>query len=243
MPKAPHVKFKIDKEADKEKIFNFLYCKPKAGHSFKEIIYKAHPSLKMLKGKNKKRAFATVSAYVDSVYRNRDERIRDTVNKMQVDWGKIEGKFLSTSNLFFNDHPWPKGKYFAYFSISPPCPRYLHNKTFAVAYSKDGRWRKIVAHEMLHFIFYDYLRTRYIPSLPNTEEGKMNEELEGKFIIPLWDLSEVFDVILLNDPKFQKYLPHQSEPYPKHVEHYLKLQKIWIKSKKDIDKFLKNLEV
>lgn len=144
--------------------------------------------------------------------------------------------------MFFNNFPWPKGKYEAYFSISPPCPRFIHNKTFITVYTKDGRWKGIVAHEMLHFMFYEFVRVKYAPNLKNTVEKEMNEQLNKTFTLPLWDLSEIIDTILLNEKAFQEFLPYPQFPYPSHKNDYEKMKVIWEKSDKSIEKFLESIE-
>lgn len=240
--KRRRVKFKINKDLGKRKLLNFIYRDEKAGINFKELIFKAHPTLKGIEKLEKEEAKRKVNMYIDDLYLKNKDGIKKTVAQMQKDWREIEDEFFEITNHVFKNLPWPKGEYIAYFSISPPCPRYLYNKTFSVVYTKDGRWKKIVAHEMLHFMFYEYIRKKYMPNLKNTIEKEMNIQLEKTFIFPLWDISEIFNAIVMNEGGFQKLLPYPSEPYPKHKEAYKKLQKIWIDSDKDIEVFLKSIE-
>jgi len=240
---TPKIRFKINIKLDKWKINNFLYRKDKGGISFKQLILKTHPKIKSMYGLEKRDAEKHIFSYINNVYSKNKDGFEKTIYKMQSDWEKIEEDFFSITKNYFQNSEWPKGRYIAYFSISPPMPRFIDSKTFQVSYTHNGRWRTTVAHEMLHFIFFEHVRRKYTPNLSNTIENKMNTLLKNKFMISLWDLSEIINVILLNEKDFQKILPYPSTPYPKHENHYSKMKSIWKKSNMKIDKFLENLEI
>ena len=50
-----------------------------------------------------------------------------------------------------------------------------------------------------------------MPELPNTIEEKMNKKLAGKFKIPLWELSEAFNLVVLNAEDSPKELRSKLE--------------------------------
>lgn len=232
----PHLKIKLNKRLDEWKIPYFLKEPPRAGINFREKILEIHPLLG--KVKNEKEIFA----YIDKIYEEQGPALISTAKKMQREWTREENRFFKISAKVFNNAPWPIGKYEAYLTISAPMPRFLESKTFQVGYKKNGSWKSTVAHEMLHFIFYEYLRRRYTPQLSNTLEGKMNNLLRDKFRVPPWDLSEIFNVIILNTKSFQKLFPFPQKPYPKHKANFNKLLKEWYKNGENIDKFLRSVE-
>ena len=238
----PSLKFRLNKSLDKKKIIVFLSRKPMAGIDFKKLIFDTHPKLKFDIRKNPKKLKNIVSAYVDDMYNKNRFSLKITLKKMEKEWKEIEPNFLRLSNQIFKNINWPKGRYICYLTISPPFPRFLDTMTFQVGFTKDGKWKASIAHEMLHFIFYEYIRQKFTPSLANTIEGKMNQKTKGVFKIPLWDVSEIFNVIILNDVGFQKILNNKQYPYPKHKKSFVQLRKTWNKSGKDIDTFLHNLE-
>ena len=57
----------------------------------------------------------------------------------------------------------------------------------------------------------------------------------------LWDLSEVFNTIVLNLPQFAKLFPkHKEKGYPVHKKLELEYREFWKRSE-DIDDFLRNV--
>lgn len=239
---TPHVSFSTSKDLDKWKVVSFLRrSDTKGGHDFSKIILKAHPKLGEIEDIYSDEGKKAILSYVDAVY-EAHPGISKTVVKMQNEWDKLSSEFYQITNNIFKNTNWPKGEYIAYATVSPPMPRFLHNKTFQVGYNKNGSWKQTVAHELLHFIFYEFVRKTYTPNLSDTLEKKMNTLLQGKFQIPLWDLSEVLNVMLLGIDQYQKLFPYPSVPYPGHKK-YLKLSlSLWDKANHNINKFLKGME-
>lgn len=219
--KHPKLHFEINKTLDKWKISEFLKKENVGGYNFQEMILNIHPKLKKEK----------VPIYTDKRYKYHKSSMTKTANTMQKDWIISKKTFFKLTNETFKNTPWPKGEYIAYLSISPPFPRFLSSKTFQIPYTKSNDWIKTVKHEMLHFIFYEFVRKKYTPELNQTIEEGMNKLLSGKFTIPIWDISEIFNAIILKE-----------KPYKDHKSNYKKLKKIWKKSGNNIDKFLEKLE-
>lgn len=95
---------------------------------------------------------------------------------------------------------------------------------------------------MLHFIFFEYVRQRYTPQLPNIEEREMTRLLQGKLQIPLWDLSEVFNTALLTVKNFGRGGMKNPKPYPDLVDSLKTFQDVWHKTDGNIDDFFTKLE-
>ncbi len=110
-------------------------------------------------------------------------------------------------------------------------PRFLDNRTFSIPYEhRDNNYQKVViAHEMLHFIFYDYLSKKF-------PELKENEQV-------LWDLTEVFNVLVQNSPEWVEVFGSKTKPYSQHDELIEKLEQVW-QEKDDLDSFIsKSVEI
>ena len=127
------------------------------------------------------------------------------------------------------DHPWPKGLYVSYLSVFPCGPRFLENKTFQVFYLTKNISLN-TAHELLHFLFYDYFEKKF-PEISLTEEK-------------VWILSEVLNFLILDLPEFHAIFgASHSHPYPNHISIIENLKPEW-ENRKDLNSFLKSgLEV
>jgi len=228
----PKVKFKIDQEFDVWKINEFLH-REKRGDSFKKRIYAMHPDLK--KSDN-------IKDYVARVYRDNLSKFKTTQKQIQNDWNKISQGFFEYQNKIFKNLPWPKGEYTGFLSISQPYPRFLDSATFQVDAFSPKRSMAITAHELGHFIFFEYVRNRYTPKSKKLNESKLNKALYNKLKTPLWELSEVHVVILMQSPEFQKIIRNQSLPYPEHEKHFKQCKKFWQKADENIDNLFNLIE-
>ncbi len=131
----------------------------------------------------------------------------------------------------FSGYKWPKGKYIAYPTIWGMYPRFLDKKTFQFPYqnNKPNYIKVIIAHEMLHFIFYDYVYKKF-PKLKRCE-----------YNYDLWNVSEAFNVIIQNSHKWVKLFNQRTVSYPEHKDLIIKFKKVWREIDGDIDKFLKRV--
>lgn len=186
----PKVRFRLNKSLDKKMGTAFL-SHSKAGVSFGDKILRDHPRLKTARETtNSKKRKGLVDPYVDLFYRKQQKRLEQTKEKFQKQWDKTAEAFFEASGKLFNNHPWPNGEYIGYVSIFDCNPRFLENKTFQVFWKHPRGGVSVSAHEMLHFIFYDFIG-KYI------SKGKISKE-------SLWQLSEVFNTFALAEPAFVK---------------------------------------
>lgn len=88
--------------------------------------------------------------------------------------------------------------------ISPSStnPRFLESKSFQVYYKHRQGTNHVIAHEMLHFVFFDYLHTK---------ESEFNSKVAEHTI---WLLSEWFNDLVLELPEFAKFRQHSKDSYP-----------------------------
>lgn len=222
----PKLKFKINKALDKKMCFNFLDYKA-AGIDFGTSIIQDHPSLRKLNKLNIEEKISFINRYVDNYYRKYRQVLIKFLKKFKTEWQSIEEQFYLETNKIFKGHPWPKGLYICYLSIFNCNPRFLENKTFQVYYRHSYGVKYVASHEVLHFIFYDYLEKNFAKEVKNILADK------------IWTLSEVFNNIILSTPSFIKLTQKKPLGYPTHVKLSKKLSSLWDKTNK-IDLFLKN---
>jgi len=230
--KHPRLKFEIDQKLDIWKIQKFIDLE-KSGDNYKKRIYAMHPELKDTKN---------VGKYIDKVYKNNLSKFKKERRKINAEWKKVEEGFFSINNKIYKGIAWPKGKYVGYLSISQPYPRFLDTAIFQVDAFDSNNSTIITAHEMGHFIFYEYVRSRYAPNLKKLNEGMLRRKLYNKLKIPLWELSEVHVVVLMREKRFMKLIPNECRPHTSQERYYKQCSKLWEKAEKDIDKFFDLVE-
>ncbi len=86
----------------------------------------------------------------------------------------------------------------------------------------------IIVHEMLHFMFFDYVEKKY-----GKEFGWKKAESYGY----LWKVSEAFNAVMEDWPPYKKLFLHASAPYPGTEKIEALMAKQW-KRHHDIDKLL-----
>lgn len=238
-PENPHIVFELDKELDKWKINDFVMRKMgPGGYSFQDLIFKAHPLLKGVDTLSEDERKTKISEHVDRVYEENSDRFLGFTQAMNEEWKEVEPEFFAITNKIFKNTSWPPGEYKGFYTISPPCPRLLDRKVFQSGYHSEKRWRVVAAHELLHFIFFEFVRRKLTPELSNIEEKKMGKILDDKLRIPLWDLSEIFDTVVLNTEAYQKIFPFPQVQKPAHEKYNEEYTRLWQEISGDIDLFL-----
>jgi hypothetical protein len=87
----------------------------------------------------------------------------------------------------------------------------------------------VIAHELLHFILYEYISTCH---------GFFEEKISSQQV---WDFSEVLNVLIQNQKAWRDEFQITAKPYPSHLALYEKMEYEWrIKDNIDymIGKFL-----
>ncbi len=77
-------------------------------------------------------------------------------------------------NTVFKNHPWPKRQYIGFAIVFDMYPKDAQEKIFySPALQKNLNFGiAMVSHEMLHFMFYDYLKTKYCINEEDELENK-----------------------------------------------------------------------
>jgi len=177
------------------------------GISFGKRIVKLHPKLKpvrLLKNTTQKKK--AIHLYFNHYYRVHKATMWRSVQHLRQAWQSQEKEFITITQNFFGGFQFTKGKYIAYASIINCNPRFLDLKTFQFFYKKpiaDAIY--VISHELLHFIFFDFVEKKF-----KNEIKKLSED-------QLWDLSEIFNVVVLESSRYQHIIDKQYViPYPDH---------------------------
>lgn len=186
---TPKIIFKINKKLDLQA--GLLFRNVKAGGiDFKKWgLLVPHPALKNYKLLSPQ----VIKTYTDHYYQQHKKEIYVARKKIAHKWRRLSKTFFALTKKIFRSHPFPPGDYRCYLSIWNCNPRDIRHKSFQVFYRKKNPLETII-HEMLHFIFYDYLY-KYYPSFSRPAYAKK-----------VWELSEAFNNVVLNSSCWQKQL-------------------------------------
>lgn len=208
----PTIKFSLNKNLDKKVCFSFLKYK-RGGLDFGQAVVKIHPELTPTRGLPPGKQTQAVGKYVEHFYKRNQIQLEKAKQEFQKEWNKKSLEFFKAIDQVFNHHPWPKGPYFCYISAFPCGPRFLKEKSFQVFYLHRPRVKPI-AHEILHFLFYDCFGKHFA-----------GEDLSSEAV---WILSEIVNTLALDSPEFRTILgsPHY-HPYPAQKDLVARLKPAW----------------
>jgi hypothetical protein len=227
----PKLKLKIDIEKDIENAQDRFWHKGKYNSPStwfwpREFLY--------IKSKNftdAERAKIVAEQAVFFYRANRAE-IKSGLATIREQWGRRQARYYRLINRIFKGFPWPAGDYTGYVSIYNMFPRNIKKKYFFFPYlSARISPTKVIAHEMLHFIFFDYIKKRY--------GIDQDTKFAGEHQLYVWRVSEVFNDTLENWGPYKKIfkLDKESKPYPGCEKIFRTMKRQWAKSQ-DIDELL-----
>ena len=174
-----------------------------------------------------------ISEYTKHIHKINEKEILKGVAKTRKQWSKIEDKFFQLVDKIFCGYDWPKGKYIGYASIYLMFPRNIKEKTFYFPYSKNNKGGPIrtIAHEMLHFIFFDYIKKKY-----GINENDKFRNKNQKYV---WQVSETFNTVIENWGPYMKIFnaKKKATPYPGCEKMFISMTKQWNK-KQDVKNLL-----
>lgn len=212
------IKIDLNKKLDYEVYKNFYNFKT-AGVDFGERILKDHPDITIKNYKKYINEFYTNNKNI--LEKNKEEFI-NLLNKRQNLF------FEAVKNLFKIDLI--SNLYIGFISIFDCNPRYFETKTFQIFYKKNNLEKLGVAfHESLHFAFFEYY-DKFIKI-----KTKKLDKNSGK----LWKLSEIFNVIILNQKEFRDILKREEKLfYPDLKNKLIIIKKIWNENHDNIKDFI-----
>lgn len=188
------------------------------GIDFSAGIIGVHPKLRKLRGiKNRKIQNKMIGRYFDLFYNKHKDYLNERKKEFNKEWQTVEKSYFSEVKKIFKNQV-TIHHYIGYLSIINCNPRFLSKRNFQIFYYHPRGVIYVAAHEILHFIFYDYCFKKF-PGLfknLNTEEGLF------------WDLAEIFNVIILSLPQFKKiHGQRKMGSYPVHKRYLYPLKKYW----------------
>lgn len=212
------MKVLLNKQLDKEVYLDFYDFRTE-GVDFGEKIKKDHPTI----------TAENHSKYIDQFYKDNAKILKeslDELNSCLID--NADSFFVELEKTFGIN--FSQNSYKGYLSIFDCNPRFVENQTFQVFYKKDLLDKlEVTLHEIIHFAFFDYC-DQFI------KETRGLDKNNG----PLWKLSEIFNIIILNEPQYQKILKRPEQlfyPDLKNDLEYIKI--VWDKTEKNINIFIK----
>lgn len=216
-----NIKFELNKDLDKEMTLVFMDFN-------KQGILSVHPKLSILDEQTEEDKYKTINEYFDEFYTTHRAELEQKLLEIESDWKRDEEIFKKQINTIFKNPAKPDGKYTGYLSVINCNPRFLENKTFQIFYKHKSGANFVIAHEVLHFFFYDYTENRF------PEIFKSLNKDEGVY----WDLSEIFNATIMGEKDFiNESYSKNNVYYPEH-EKYLSISKeIWNKNR-DVDEWV-----
>jgi len=178
------------------------------GRNLNWAVFKKYPHLKTSFDKKsyKIKNERALRYFIYKTYRIKRTAMDRALAQHKKRWGKIAPTFFLLVNELFNGRVWLRSKYIAYGTIWSMYPRFLEDKTFQIPFwHRTPRYVSvIIAHELLHFMFYDYFYARY---------SKYNHPKHNFFV---WHISEIFNTIVQNSPPWVNHFKLKSFGYPEH---------------------------
>lgn len=222
------LRFYLNKKLDKRMAEEFLNVHG-GGVDFGEGIVRVHPQLKSIKSlKDVAQRRKTIHVYFDNYYRIHRTAMSRKIESVRKVWCKQEKEYISVTEDFFGGFRFPKGKYVAYTSIIDCNPRFLESKTFQFFYKKSlADVTYTIAHELLHFIFFDFIKKKFKKEIKHLSEDQ------------LWDLSEIFNVVVLKSSRYRRIVNQKFViPYPDHLRYIHQFEKTY-KNSQNAEEFIR----
>lgn len=220
----PKLKFKIDYKKDVSSFFAFLKdAEFDEGRSLDWAVLKIYPHFKKYKfGPSLKISKKEIESFVKDFYDKNRAEMENNLKIYEKNWNEKEKDFYLLAQDLFGPIKCPKGKYIAYPTMWGMYPRFLEDKTFQLPYKCKNKKsiNATIAHEMLHFIFYDYFYKKH------------PEYSKDEFNFFLWNISEIFNSVIQNPPKWIKVFKAKNMDYPEHGKIIKKLSEKYHKKDK-----------
>lgn len=214
----PKIIIRIDQKMDQNLAWKF-YCNHEIGgcNFWKERGLFHHPDLFKINSSENPKDF--LFQYISDYYKFHLEEVEKLSKKTKIYLNQSQEYFFKIVDKVFKKHPWPKKNFRGYLSIFDFCPRFLDSGEFQFfIYDNKNLQLFTIFHEMLHFIFYDFVQNKFPKDIKgmDTEEGK------------LWDLAEVFNAVIQETNDFIKlYGKIKNIGYPDHKNLILKGKNLW----------------
>jgi len=225
----PKIKLKIDIKGDINNCINFIRSERK-GIRNRFLFYFLPDEFQYIlsKGFSTEERNKIIKEYTNHIYKIKRKEIKKGLEKAEKDWQRAEKEYFKLVDKIFKNYPWPKGNYRGIISIWHMFPRYIDHKIFFFPYNHRAPKfsNNVIAHEMLHFIFFDYLKKEY-----KLKEGSKIKNKPDDYI---WKVSEVFNNVIEDWKPYNKLFKNKPNPYTGTEKMFSRMKKQW-REKQDID--------
>ncbi len=228
MNKYPKLKFQLNIQLDID-IASMFIDMNSGGMDYSKKIIGAHPELSKAKEVTGDERRAVIANFTKDYYEGNKAGLEINLSRINSDWESVADDYFRGVDEIFNNAQWPQGEYICYLSIFNCNPRFLETRSFQVYQGLSDRTNYIIAHEMLHFMFFDYL--------DNHEADFKNKQDEHT----IWLLSEWFNDLTLNLPIFKQFGENVKSAYPEVVE-FSKQFKVGKGQIKDVKSFFQTIK-
>lgn len=211
---------KLDQALDEEMYQGFSNLVI-GGVDFGKKIAKTHPAITQENHKE----------YIYVFYETNKDTLDMSIRELQqsIDATRVDF-FAAIENLFKED--FSHVEYTGALSIFDCNPRFVDKKLFQFFYQRDLLGKlEVTYHEILHFVFFDYC------------ERHCADAIQGRSVNggAYWELSELVNVIVLNQPAFQAIIKRPELLfYPSLAKNLSEIEELWHKyGKEDFPRFIK----
>lgn len=217
----PNIKFRVSETKDIGTARAFVKeAKYSSGRNLEWAFFTKYPELREIVNDEK-----ALNRFVRQHYAE-PEWLTTRLARHEKRWRPMEKKYFTLVETLFSGRPWPKGKYIAYGTLWGMYPRFLDDKTFQIPFEHNNPKYipVVIAHELLHFMFYDYFYARF----PKYRPSKHN------FFV--WHVSEIFNTVVQNSSSWLRVFGEKSMGYPEHERIVASLSKHYEAGKyQDVD--------
>jgi len=168
-----------------------------------------------------------IGEYAKRTYKLKTRAIKEGIAKAKREWESVEKKYFTITDKIFKKYLWPKRKYIGYCSIFGMFPRNVQAKYFYFPpmHPLPKYSNKVIAHEMLHFIFFDYIQKKY-----GLKEHSRIPKKPDNYI---WQVSEAFNNVIEDWKPYNKLIGYKPRPYQGTEKMFKKMSSQW-QQKQDI---------
>lgn len=193
------LKFHLNKRVDKKVAWMFCDLK-RGGIDFGQRITNVLPNLNL---KDRKKTKEDIGKEIDLFYQKNLSHIKKSKLRFEKLWLEIEKDAIAFYNYFFDLKPDFKVK--AYLSIFNIHPKDIIDREFQIWY-RSKHPKLTCLHEIGHFYFYEKLR----------QQKRLRDYRQLENDNTIWQISEIFNNFLLDQPEVKKLHNRISRGYPEH---------------------------
>ncbi|MBN1502291.1 hypothetical protein JW930_02000 [Candidatus Woesearchaeota archaeon] len=166
------------------------------------IIDHLWPKLEHLTGSRRK-DLRYLKGFMEGQYALFKGELEAFAQELQTRWDKIHEPFMSELEHIL-DIKWSRGRISGYVSLAPGNPRNIQSREFVLDYRQNIEAAiQACAHEIIHFLFF----RKWKQIFPDHDPAQYDRPALA------WHLSELFVVLMLNEPSISQLVLTQRAEY------------------------------